>query len=101
MHHTCTFADDTAVVGLISKGDKSAYSEEVQRLMGWCTDNNLTLNIKKTKDLINFRRKKDVHTPLYINEERLENIICPFKIYTTRFINSFYPKAITILTSKL
>ncbi len=43
------FADDTTVVGLITRGDESASREEIKRLMGWCTENNLALNIKKTK----------------------------------------------------
>jgi len=42
----------TTVVRLITKGDESAYREEVQRLTEWCTENNLSLNIKKTKELI-------------------------------------------------
>ena len=38
-------ADNTTVVGLITKGDESAYREEVQRLAEWCSENNLSLNI--------------------------------------------------------
>lgn len=38
---------------------KSAYKEEVQKLTEWCTENNLTLNTKKTKELItDFRKNK-------------------------------------------
>lgn len=51
-HNTNTivkFADDMTVVGLITKGDESAYREEVQRLTEWCTENNLILNIEKQK----------------------------------------------------
>lgn len=29
------FADDTTVIGLISEGDKTAYREEVKKLVGW------------------------------------------------------------------
>ncbi len=43
------FADDTTVVGLITRGDESAYIEEIKKLMEWCTENNLALYIKKTK----------------------------------------------------
>ncbi|XP_049924041.1 uncharacterized protein LOC126404710 [Epinephelus moara] len=69
------FADDTTVVGLITKGDESTYREEVQGLTVWCRENNLTLNIKKTKELIiDFRKKQDVHLPLYINGERVERV---------------------------
>ncbi|KAI5099295.1 hypothetical protein C0J45_11434 [Silurus meridionalis] len=34
-NHTIKFADDTTVVGLISKNDESAYREEVQQLTAW------------------------------------------------------------------
>lgn len=41
----------------------------------WCTDNNLTLNINKTKELIiDFRKKQIVHTPLHINREIAERV---------------------------
>uniref|UniRef100_A0A3B1IU70 Reverse transcriptase domain-containing protein n=1 Tax=Astyanax mexicanus TaxID=7994 RepID=A0A3B1IU70_ASTMX len=46
------FADDTTVLGLITKGDESAYREEVQRLTDWCTVNNLHLNVDKTKEMV-------------------------------------------------
>ena len=46
---TAKFADNTTVEGLITKCDESAYREEVQRLTEWCTENILSLNIKKPK----------------------------------------------------
>ena len=46
------FAEDTSVVGLISDEDEPSYREEVQLLTTWCTDNNLTLNLTQTKELI-------------------------------------------------
>ncbi len=76
-HNTNTivkFAVDTTVVGLITKGDESAYRDEVQRLTEWCLQNNLSLNIKKTKELIIDFRTKDKHTPLYINGEGVERV---------------------------
>ncbi|KAK3522953.1 hypothetical protein QTP86_010318 [Hemibagrus guttatus] len=48
-NHIIKFVDDTTVVGLISKNDESAYREEVQSLTAWCKDNNLSLNVEKTK----------------------------------------------------
>ncbi|KAI5627505.1 gastrula zinc finger protein XlCGF28.1-like [Silurus asotus] len=51
-NHIIKFADDTTVVGLISKNDKSAYREEVQRLTAWCGANNLSLNVDKTKEMV-------------------------------------------------
>merc|ERR1711895_312881 len=68
------FADDTTVVGLISAGDETEYRREVARLAAWCRENNLELNISKTKELIiDFRRKnKTDMQPLVINGEEVE-----------------------------
>ncbi len=58
------FADDTMVVGLITDDDESAYREEVHTLTNWCHNNNLSLNISKTKELVvDFRRRTSVHLP--------------------------------------
>ena len=46
------FADDTTVVGLITNNDKTAYREEVRALGVWCQENNLSLNVSKTKEMI-------------------------------------------------
>ena len=43
------FADDTTVVGLINDNDETSYREEVRDLALWCQDNNLSLNVIKTK----------------------------------------------------
>lgn len=56
------FADDTAVVGLISHGDETAYREEVATLEQWCQNNHLSLNISKTKEVImDYRRGGCTH----------------------------------------
>lgn len=69
------FADDTTVVGLISGGDESAYRAEVHRLVTWCTGNNLSLNIGKTKELIiDFRKCSAEHRPLSINGYPVERV---------------------------
>jgi hypothetical protein len=46
------FADDTTVVGLITDNDETAYREEVRDLTMWYKDNNLSLNVIKTKEII-------------------------------------------------
>ena len=51
------FADDTMVAGLISNDNETAYKEEVSDLAVLCQDNNLSLNISKTKKLIVGPRK--------------------------------------------
>ena len=35
------FSDDTTMVGLVSDTDEGRYRKEVERLVGWCSDNNL------------------------------------------------------------
>ncbi len=46
------FADDSTVLGLISNRDETNYRSEVSRLAGWCSDNNLSLNVEKTKEIV-------------------------------------------------
>ena len=45
------------MVCLITNNDEMAYREEVRDLAVWCQDNNLTLNVSKTKELIVDYRK--------------------------------------------
>ena len=53
------FSDDTTIVGLITDNDESAYREGVDTLTTWCQDNNLSLNISKTKEMIvDYRRRQ-------------------------------------------
>lgn len=69
------FSDDTTVEGLISDSDESAYREEVRRMVGWCSENNLDLNVSKTKEMImDFRRSKDPLDPLLINGDVVEQV---------------------------
>ena len=70
------FADDSAVVGLITGGDESAYRGEVLRLTEWCEMNNLLLNTTKTKELIlDFRRKKGANPPpIFIKGDPVERV---------------------------
>ena len=61
------FADDTTVVGLISNNDETAYMEEVTALGVWCQENNLSLNVIKTKEMIvDFRKQQREHPPIHI-----------------------------------
>ncbi|KAK1800981.1 hypothetical protein P4O66_004728 [Electrophorus voltai] len=46
------FADDTVVMGMISENDERAYLEEIKHLENWCQENDLLLNVSKTKELI-------------------------------------------------
>lgn len=71
------FADDTAVVGLIHNNDEAAYRSEVSQLESWCRTNNLSINVKKTKEMIvDFRLKPCTFSSLYINGEPVERVPC-------------------------
>ena len=73
------FADDTTLEGLISNDDESNYREEVHTLVNWCEDNNLELNVSKTKEMIfDFRKAKPIPTPLQIKNSHVE-IVSQFK----------------------
>ncbi|KAK1792437.1 hypothetical protein P4O66_012386 [Electrophorus voltai] len=46
------FADDTVIMGLISDNNERAYLEEIKHLENWCQENDLLLNVSKTKEMI-------------------------------------------------
>ncbi len=70
------FADDTTIIGRISSNDEFSYREEINHLAEWCTENNLLLNVSKTKELIVDFRKKEAktHKPVYINGAEVEQV---------------------------
>uniref|UniRef100_A0A8L0DMU0 Reverse transcriptase domain-containing protein n=1 Tax=Oncorhynchus mykiss TaxID=8022 RepID=A0A8L0DMU0_ONCMY len=70
------FADDTTVVGLITINDETAYREEVRALGVWCQENNLTLNVNKTKEMIvDFRKQQREHPPIHIDGMVVERVV--------------------------
>uniref|UniRef100_A0AAZ3PMN4 Reverse transcriptase domain-containing protein n=2 Tax=Oncorhynchus tshawytscha TaxID=74940 RepID=A0AAZ3PMN4_ONCTS len=69
------FADDTTVLGLITNNDETAYREEVRALGVWCQENNLTLNVNKTKEMIvDFRKQQREHPPIHIDGTVVERV---------------------------
>lgn len=69
------YADDTTVVGLINNNDEEAYKGEVKQLAIWCNNNNLALNVDKTKELVvDFRRAPADRPPLLINNISVERV---------------------------
>ena len=80
------FADDTTVVGLITDDDETAY-REVRDLAVWCQDNNLSLNVSKTKELIvDYRKRRAEHTPIHIDGAVVEQVES-FKFLGIHIIN--------------
>ncbi|KAL2095629.1 hypothetical protein ACEWY4_007777 [Coilia grayii] len=69
------FADDTTVLGHISNNDETHYRSEVSHLVKWCSENNLSLNVEKTKEIVvDFRRAYSQHAPLTINGAAVERV---------------------------
>eukprot|EP00061_Rhincodon_typus_P001080 g13662.t1 len=63
------------IVGQISNIDKSKYRREIEGLVTRCSENNLSLNISETKELIiDFRKKGGEHAPIYINGTEVERV---------------------------
>uniref|UniRef100_A0A8C7KSN5 Reverse transcriptase domain-containing protein n=1 Tax=Oncorhynchus kisutch TaxID=8019 RepID=A0A8C7KSN5_ONCKI len=70
------FADDITVVGLITNNNETAYREEVRALGVWCQENNLTLNVNKTKEMIvDFRKQQREHPPIHIDGTVVERVV--------------------------
>ena len=64
-----------STVGLITDNDETAYMEEVRDLAVWCQDNNLSLNVIKTKELIvDYRKKKTEHAPILVDGAAVEQV---------------------------
>ena len=78
MHATISiikFAGDITVVVLITNNDKTAYREEVSALRVWCQENNLTLNVNKTKEMIvDIRKQQMEQPPIHIDGTVVERV---------------------------
>ena len=74
------FADDTTVIGLITNVVESEYRDQVNKLISWCNDKNLELNVNKTKEIIvDFRRKKSSPLSPLVIDGRTVEIVQHFK----------------------
>ena len=62
-------------MGQISNNDETEYRNEIENLVNWCGDNNLSLNVNKMKEIvIDFRKRKGEHAPVYINWDEGERV---------------------------
>ena len=68
------FADDTTLSGMVRSNDETAYRNQVENLESWCSENNLLLNVSKTKEMIvDFRTRNKSHIePLLIDGAEVE-----------------------------
>ena len=69
------FADDTTVTGFISNNDETSYRRQVNDLVNWCVQNDLLLNVDKTKEMtVVFGRNFNVKEPLSVDGEIVQRI---------------------------
>ena len=63
------------MVGPITDDDETAYREEIRDLPVWCKDNNLFLNVIKTKEMIvDYRKRRTEHAPILIDGAVVEQV---------------------------
>ena len=63
------------MVGLITDNDETACREDVRDLVVWCQDNNLSLNVIKTKEMIvDYRKKRTEYAPILIDGAAVEQV---------------------------
>lgn len=74
-NHIIKYADDAKIMGFIRDNDEWKYRKEVKLFTKWCSNNNLFLNVEKTKELvINFRKKGPTYSLVYINNTAVETV---------------------------
>jgi nucleosome binding factor SPN SPT16 subunit len=72
---------------LITDNDEIAYMEDVRDLAGWCQNNNLSLNITKTKEMIvDYRKRRTEHVPHSHRRAEVERVEC-FKFLGVHITN--------------
>lgn len=77
------FSDDTALVGLLTRGNDLACKREVESFVSWCNEH---LKKRKTKELvIDFRKKKEV-SPVIFAGQQIEIV----QSYTVNILGSIW-----------
>ena len=68
-------SDDTAVVGLTTNNNETAYREGLRALRVWCRENNRSLNVNKIKEMIvDFRKQQREHPLIHIDRTVVEKV---------------------------
>ena len=61
---------------IITNSDESQYRYQVNKRISWCSENNLELNVNKTKEtIVDFRRKKSSPFSLLLIDGRTVEIV--------------------------
>ncbi len=67
------YADDTTILGLIKGGDESGYRKQVDNIITYGEENELILNVSKTREIVmDFRKKSPPLQPLFIKGTGVE-----------------------------
>ncbi|KAK0149560.1 putative RNA-directed DNA polymerase from transposon BS [Merluccius polli] len=71
-----SFANDTALIGLISGGDESSYPSEIDHLATWCSQNNLELNALKTVEMVvDFWKNAAPPAPITLGDSPVNTVV--------------------------
>ena len=63
------------MTGLIRDNDESDYRLEIDNITSWWDENNLFLNVSKTKEMIvDFRRNKCDIQPIFIDNSEVQQV---------------------------
>jgi hypothetical protein len=69
------FADDTALIGLITDDDDTVYQEQLVEFVSYCDANFLELNVSKTKEMIiDFRYSSSTPSPIVLKGSNVERV---------------------------
>ncbi len=70
------FADDTAMMGLITNDDDAAYQQQLFQFVNYCDANFLELNVSKTKEMIiEFRNSYSSPDPIVLKGSEVERVV--------------------------
>jgi hypothetical protein len=71
------YADDTAIIGLISDDNDRDYQNCISYVLAWCKENFLEINVTKTKEIVwDFRRKSYIYPQLEIDNRCVDRVNC-------------------------
>ena len=69
------FSDDTVILSLLEESSTiDLYRQELEGVVRWCEEQNLILNVKKTKEIVFDPRSIGDHSPILIHEEKVEQV---------------------------
>ncbi|KAK1784718.1 hypothetical protein P4O66_003397 [Electrophorus voltai] len=88
-------------MGLISDNDERAYLEEIKHLENWCQENNLLLNVSKTKELIDLSWSRHTNSlAKKVARQHLNHLRC-FRL-PSKVLRNFYTCTIeSVLTGNI